>query len=191
MEAIANLAKDDPWLRMSEEERLVAYRLRRARFEVRLIPDRPIPEKSGVTLPWSNQWMIRLEEMAAWQAYELEQYESHEMNLWFSIEEEIGTAKHPTIETIQKVVAKFYNIARVDMRSARRTLAVVRPRQIAIYLARTLTLQSLPCVGHQFGNRDHTTVLHACRKIEAEMRRNESFCFEIEALKAEIARVTG
>jgi chromosomal replication initiator protein len=74
--------------------------------------------------------------------------------------------KRVKIEDIQKLVASRYNVSRSDILSERRTAAVVRPRQIAMYLAKVLTLRSLPEIGRRFGGRDHTTVLHAVRKIE-------------------------
>ena len=74
--------------------------------------------------------------------------------------------KRVKIEDIQRVVARQYNVSRADLLSSRRTANVVRPRQIAMYLAKTLTLRSLPEIGRRFGGRDHTTVLHAVRKIE-------------------------
>ena len=74
--------------------------------------------------------------------------------------------KRVKIEDIQRAVARHYNVSRADMLSSRRTANVVRPRQIAMYLAKTLTLRSLPEIGRRFGGRDHTTVLHAVRKIE-------------------------
>lgn len=74
--------------------------------------------------------------------------------------------KRVKIETIQAVVAEHFNVTRADMMSARRTANVVRPRQIAMYLAKVLTLRSMPEIGRRFGGRDHTTVLHAVRKIE-------------------------
>src|SRR5207244_10771589 len=74
--------------------------------------------------------------------------------------------KRSKIEDIQRVVARQYNVSRSDLLSSRRTANVVRPRQIAMYLAKTLTLRSLPEIGRRFGGRDHTTVLHAVRKIE-------------------------
>src|SRR5690606_7018788 len=73
--------------------------------------------------------------------------------------------KRAKIEDIQKLVASRYNVSRSDILSARRPAAVVRPRQIAMYLSRVLTLRSLPEIGRRFGGRDHTTVLHAVRKI--------------------------
>ncbi len=75
--------------------------------------------------------------------------------------------KRVKIEEIQKLVASHYNVTRADILSSRRTANVVRPRQIAMYLAKVLTPRSLPEIGRRFGGRDHTTVLHAVRKIEA------------------------
>ncbi|GAB4168537.1 MAG: chromosomal replication initiator protein DnaA [Wenzhouxiangellaceae bacterium] len=72
-----------------------------------------------------------------------------------------------TIEQIQKVVAAFYQLRVTDLLSRRRTRNIARPRQMAMYLAKTLTQHSLPEIGDAFGGRDHTTVLHACRKIES------------------------
>jgi hypothetical protein len=69
------------------------------------------------------------------------------------------------IRRIQEVVANHFEISITDIRSARRTARVVLPRQIAMYLAKSLTLRSLVEIGRQFGGRDHTTVLHAVRKI--------------------------
>ena len=74
--------------------------------------------------------------------------------------------KRVKIEDIQRIVARQYNVSRADLLSSRRTANVVRPRQVAMYLAKTLTLRSLPEIGRRFGGRDHTTVLHAVRKIE-------------------------
>lgn len=70
-----------------------------------------------------------------------------------------------TIENIQRVVADYYKIKLSDLSSKRRTRSVARPRQVAMYLAKELTTRSLPEVGDAFGGRDHTTVLHACKKI--------------------------
>jgi chromosomal replication initiator protein len=87
------------------------------------------------------------------------------------------------IEDIQRVVARQYNVSRSDLLSSRRTANVVRPRQIAMYLAKTLTLRSLPEIGRRFGGRDHTTVLHAVRKIENLVGNDNVLAEEIEILK--------
>ena len=74
-----------------------------------------------------------------------------------------------TIDNIQKTVAEYYKIKMADMLSKRRSRSVARPRQVAMALSKELTNQSLPEIGDAFGGRDHTTVLHACRKI-AQLR---------------------
>ncbi len=91
--------------------------------------------------------------------------------------------KRVKIEDIQKLVATHYNVSRADILSSRRTATVVRPRQIAMYLAKVLTLRSLPEIGRRFGGRDHTTVLHAVRKIEGLAGKDGSLSEEIELLK--------
>jgi len=74
-----------------------------------------------------------------------------------------------TIDNIQKTVAEYYKIKVADLLSKRRSRSVARPRQLAMALAKELTNHSLPEIGDAFGGRDHTTVLHACRKI-AQLR---------------------
>ncbi|MCE1237384.1 MAG: chromosomal replication initiator protein DnaA [Hyphomicrobiales bacterium] len=91
--------------------------------------------------------------------------------------------KKVKIEDIQRVVSKHFNVTKADLLSARRTRTVVRPRQIAMYLAKALTPRSLPEIGRRFGNRDHTTVLHAVRKIEEMATADRGFADEIEMLK--------
>ena len=91
--------------------------------------------------------------------------------------------KRVKIEDIQKLVATRYNVSRADILSERRTAAVVKPRQIAMYLSKQLTLRSLPEIGRRFGGRDHTTVLHAVRKIEKQVGEDRSLSEEVELLK--------
>jgi chromosomal replication initiator protein len=90
------------------------------------------------------------------------------------------------IEEIQRIVARQYNVSRADLLSSRRTANVVRPRQVAMYLAKTLTLRSLPEIGRRFGGRDHTTVLHAVRKIENLVNNDGALAEEIELLKRQL-----
>jgi chromosomal replication initiator protein len=84
-----------------------------------------------------------------------------------------------TISNIQKVVVEYYKIRIADLSSARRSRSITRPRQIAMALAKELTSHSLPEIGEAFGGRDHTTVLHACRKVlelrESDSRINEDY----------------
>ena len=94
--------------------------------------------------------------------------------------------KRIKIEDIQRVVARQYNVSRADLLSSRRTANGVRPRQVAMYLAKTLTLRSLPEIGRRFGGRDHTTVLHAVRKIEALVAKDTALSDEVELLKRQL-----
>ncbi len=94
-----------------------------------------------------------------------------------------GESRKVRVEDIQKVVSRHYEVSRTDLLSNRRTRIIVRPRQIAMYLAKTLTLRSLPEIGRRFGGRDHTTVLHAVRKIEALLAEDSKLAQEIELLK--------
>jgi chromosomal replication initiator protein len=94
--------------------------------------------------------------------------------------------KRVRIEDIQRIVARQYNVSRADLLSSRRTANVVRPRQVAMYLAKVLTLRSLPEIGRRFGGRDHTTVLHAVRKIEALSGNDTALSDEIESLKRQL-----
>lgn len=89
------------------------------------------------------------------------------------------------IDEIQCAVARYYNVRRADILSARRTANIVRPRQIAMYLCKTLTLRSLPEIGRRFF-RDHTTVLHAVRKIEGLIQTDENIAREVAALTREL-----
>jgi chromosomal replication initiator protein len=88
-----------------------------------------------------------------------------------------------TIEEIQKKVAEHFNIRVADMHSARRARQVARPRQVAMYLAKQLTSRSLPEIGRKFGGRDHTTVMHAVKKIEELRGADNSFAEDIELLR--------
>jgi chromosomal replication initiator protein len=87
-----------------------------------------------------------------------------------------------TMEEIQRRVAEHYKIRLSDMSSARRARVVARPRQVAMYLAKQLTSRSLPEIGRAFGGRDHTTVMHAVRKIEELCRDDQSFAEDVELL---------
>ena len=91
--------------------------------------------------------------------------------------------KKITIEEIQKKVAEHFNIRLTDMHSPRRSRSVARPRQIAMYLAKSITSRSLPEIGRKFGGRDHTTVMHAVKKIEELKQEDNNFNDDIELLK--------
>ena len=88
-----------------------------------------------------------------------------------------------TIEEIQKQVASHFNVRISDMHSARRARSVARPRQVAMYLAKQLTSRSLPEIGRKFGGRDHTTVMHAVRKVEELREHDTTFNEDVELLR--------
>ena len=86
------------------------------------------------------------------------------------------------IEDILKAISQLYNVPKTELLSARRAQSVVRPRQIGMYLAKKLTARSLPEIGRRFGGRDHSTVLHAVRKIEKLLEQDENLKQEITLL---------
>lgn len=88
-----------------------------------------------------------------------------------------------TIEEIQRKVAEHYNIRLTDMASARRARNVARPRQVAMFLAKQLTSRSLPEIGRKFGNRDHTTVMHAVSRVAGLMDSDSAFAEDVELLR--------
>ena len=88
-----------------------------------------------------------------------------------------------TIEEIQRKVAEHWNIRLTDMSSARRSTVVARPRQVAMFLSKQLTSRSLPEIGRKFGNRDHTTVIYAVRRVMELMEQDPAFAEDVELLR--------
>jgi chromosomal replication initiator protein len=93
-----------------------------------------------------------------------------------------GGEKRITVDDIQKATAEYYGLKQADLVSACRARAVARPRQTAMWLAKHLTTRSLPDIGRRFGNRDHTTVLHAVRRIEALRAGEAQLARDLETL---------
>ena len=91
-----------------------------------------------------------------------------------------------TCETIKKAVCKKYNIKIADIESSKRKREFAYPRQIAMYLCREMTDESLPKIGKSFGGRDHSTVKHACAKIAEEIKKDSEFADDIRSLKNNI-----
>ncbi|MDN5928626.1 MAG: chromosomal replication initiator protein DnaA [Hyphomicrobiales bacterium] len=94
-----------------------------------------------------------------------------------------GEPKRVRIEDIQRVVARHYNVSKTELLSNRRTRTIVKPRQVAMYLSKVMTPRSLPEIGRRFGGRDHTTVLHAVRKIEDLSGTDNNLAQELELLR--------
>jgi len=88
-----------------------------------------------------------------------------------------------TIDEIQRKVAEHFTLKMSDLLSERRARAVARPRQVAMYLCKKLTPRSLPEIGRKFGGRDHTTVMHAVKKIDELMNEDASFKDEVELVR--------
>jgi chromosomal replication initiator protein len=93
-----------------------------------------------------------------------------------------GTERRVTVDEIQKTVAAHFGMKQEDLIGARRSRAIARPRQAAMFLAKTLTTRSYPDIGRRFGGRDHTTVLHAVKVIEKLVVEDGAMARDIEAL---------
>ena len=91
-----------------------------------------------------------------------------------------------TIDLIQSVVCKFFKISKNEMLSSRRSRYLVRPRQTAIYLTKILTSKSLPEIGREFSNRDHTTIIHSVKTIEKLKEKDPEMTNNINNLKNQI-----
>ncbi len=88
-----------------------------------------------------------------------------------------------TIDDIQRKVADYYNLRLADLLSSRRSRTIARPRQIAMYLSKMLTTRSLPEIGRMFGGRDHTTVIHAVKRVEDLRNSDIAIDEEVEILR--------
>ncbi len=98
-----------------------------------------------------------------------------------------ASSRRITVDEIQKQVASHFHIRVADMFSARRSRQIARPRQIAMYLAKNLTSLSYPEIGRRFGNRDHTTIMHAVRKVEELMVSDTELSDDVSLLKSVLA----
>ena len=93
------------------------------------------------------------------------------------------TENNVTIDSIQTIVCRFFKISKNEMLSSRRSRYLVRPRQTAIYLTKILTTKSLPEIGREFSNRDHTTIIHSVKTIEKLKEKNPDMNDNINKLK--------
>lgn len=107
---------------------------------------------------------------------------------WFSIVDEIDLPepRRPTIEEIQRACCRYFSFTKTLLVADRRTAPVVYARQVAMYLAKTLTLRSLPEIGRKFAGRDHTTVLHAVRKIDGLIFTDWTVAYDVAHAEAMI-----
>lgn len=174
------------------EELIARHKTRRARIAAKAVPDKPIECLSasvrcgGFSRPVQAQApkpSAPSEDIQEWVKRQLERHKAYQF--WFSIESE-GGLKTPTIDLIRRTVSKFYDVSIQDMISQRKTAEVVRVRMVAIFISRELTTHSLPEIGRRFGNRDHTTILHAERKIRSLIAVDEKLAQDIQTLKSAI-----
>ena len=98
----------------------------------------------------------------------------------------INSSKSVTVETIQNIVASYFNLNIQEMLSPRRSRSLARPRQIAMYLAKQYTTNSLPDIGRKFSNRDHTTVIHAVKKIDELTKKDDGIRQSVIEIKKKI-----
>ena len=98
----------------------------------------------------------------------------------------LNAEKRLTVDDIQKAVASHYGVTPADICSKRRTQSVVRPRHVAMYLAKTMTTRSLPDIGRRFGNRDHSTVIHAVNKVTSLLKAGDPVSDDIDRLTREL-----
>lgn len=189
MEAIATLLQDDPWLKLPKVERLALRRSIRSRFDTAgfepllirsttfSVPNTPFGiAKVPVKKPVKRRPLPNLEPLY-WHC------------MWFADLIAIPVPKPhgpPSIDLIQRIVARKFGLTRNDIISQRRTANIVLPRQVAMYLCKTLTPRSFPEIGRRFGGRDHTTAIHSVNKIAARCVSDLAFAGEIETLKAEL-----
>jgi len=152
--------------------------LRRALLDHRLgeLPEVKVPEEVLELLAHKVTGSLREVEGALNRLVAYAQLTGEEINLEFAqatLGDVLrGGTKRITIDEIQRAVSAHYDLKPVDLVSARRAVVVARPRQIAMYLAKRLTTRSLPEIGRKFGGRDHSTVIHAVRRIE-ELRGSD------------------
>ncbi len=106
-----------------------------------------------------------------------------------AVRRQLGDQKPPTIDQVKRAVMNVFDITKTDIESARRSRNIAYPRQIAMYLCRKLTTRSLPQIGRYFGNRDHTTVLYAVRKLEDLMAKDETLKADVNKVELAIAEV--
>lgn len=98
------------------------------------------------------------------------------------------TGQRLTVDRIQKAVCEEFRVTLTDMTSKRRARVIARPRQVAMYLSKKLTKRSLPDIGRRFGGRDHTTVMHAVKRIDSLRAEDAAFNAQIEAVETALKR---
>ncbi len=171
----------------SQAKFIQAHRERRARIAALAKPDTPILclSASARSQRADVRPVVKLEPIPIvdWVSRQIERYKP-----WFEIVEEIDPPKSakPSVGLIQRICAKHYEIPLVRMLSHSRATEVVKPRQVAMFLAKEFTLQTLPEIGRRFEGKDHTTVLHAVRKIAKKQSEDKQLADDLNTLREQI-----
>jgi hypothetical protein len=105
---------------------------------------------------------------------------------WIKSIEEMPDPRGPSVKDIKICVARHFNLSPRDLESPRRFAKIVRPRQIAFYLARKLTTRSFPDIGRRFGGKDHTTIIHSCKLIESRMGTDPKLAETVRCLEEQL-----
>jgi hypothetical protein len=105
---------------------------------------------------------------------------------WIKSIEEMPDPRGPSVRDIKACVARHFNLSPRDLESPRRFAKIVRPRQIAFYLARKLTTRSFPDIGRRFGGKDHTTIIHSCKLIESLMATDSKMAETVRCLEEQL-----
>jgi hypothetical protein len=158
----------------------VAYVDAHARLWPSVPPRAPVPTKPAPSAKAQESVRAKPVEPAPSEPLSDDQYAAMLTELW------LEQRRRPQIQDIKRAVARHYNVTLIDIDSHRRFHIVVRPRQVAMYLAKTMTLRSLPEIGRLFGGRDHTTVIHAVRKIDALVKTDQELADHIAAIREDL-----
>lgn len=172
----------DPFAGTTPSQRLAAAArtMRLEKIAARAVPDSPI---SCARLPVTD--IEQIPEPLSVGDWICRQKYLHPLPkaAWFSVEKDLGPVEplRPTIGAIQRAVIAYYKIERADLLSVRRTKALVLARHVGMYLAKMLTLRTLPEIGRRFG-RDHTSILFAVQKIAQLRTVNEALAADIDSI---------
>lgn len=188
MQSITTLVNDDPYMQLTPQQRVAERKQRRQIFFGNGRPS-PYPVTSVIAVPDApidpaiRKWIEEKKETFGepW----------HHAMWFFDLVVRSTQATHPIpkprfarIEVIQRVIAKYYGLTLAELLAHRRTRNVVRPRQKGFYLAKVLSNKSLPEIARRFGGKDHTTILHGIRQVEAGIALDPVFAAEVAELRA-------
>ena len=189
MIAIAEYALDDPYLRMPREDRIALRQERKARLELTKLAKGelsfPAPEPVEIPAPVETP-TPQDDAIQAW--VERQKAIPIKKAPWFSVEDDLGPVgpRTPLVDEIIAATAQHYKFSMSEMLATRRFAPIVRARQVAMHLAKTLTMRSLPEIGRRFGGMDHTTILHAVRKIESLRQTDSKLENDLQAIAAAV-----